>query len=63
MAGFYFENMNIRVPSGFTAAIAEAAKREGLPRSDFARRAVLDRIARAGVTPPPAKPVKKQGVE
>lgn len=52
MAASYIEIMNFRGPPGFMAAINEAAARENLKPSEFARRAILERIARTGVTPP-----------
>ncbi|MFG1359955.1 hypothetical protein [Xanthobacter pseudotagetidis] len=56
----YIEIMNIRGPQGFNAAITEAANRESITQAEFARRAILERIARAGVTPPAIKPPKTQ---
>lgn len=40
--------MNFRVPTGFLSAIAKAAGRERISQSEFARRAILERIAAAG---------------
>ncbi|MFG1210550.1 hypothetical protein [Xanthobacter flavus] len=60
MAANYIEIMNFRGPQGFMAAIAEAAARESIKPSEFARRAVLERIARNGVTPPALQPPKTQ---
>lgn len=60
MAVSYVESVNFRGPQGFTAAINEAAARESLRPSDFVRHAILERIARAGVTPPAVKPLPKQ---
>ncbi|MFG1341374.1 hypothetical protein [Xanthobacter autotrophicus] len=61
MAGSLTEIMNIRGPQGFNAAITEAANRESITQAEFARRAILERIERAGVTPPVLKPAKKEG--
>jgi len=60
MAANYIEVMQLRGPQGFTAALSEAANRERLRPSEFARRAILERIARAGVTPPAVTQPKKQ---
>lgn len=60
MAVCYVESVNFRGPQGFTAAINEAAARESLKPSDFVRRAILERIARTGVTPPAVKPLPKR---
>lgn len=58
MIASYPEFMTMRGPQGFTAAINEAAARESLSLSEFARRAIIER---AGVTPPVLKPAKKEG--
>ncbi|MFG1202351.1 hypothetical protein V5F29_08155 [Xanthobacter aminoxidans] len=60
MAGSLTEIMNIRGPQGFNAAITEAANRESITQAEFARRAILERIARTGVTPPAVKPLPKR---
>lgn len=60
MAASYFEVINFRGPQGFMAAVNKAAARESLKPSEFARRAILERIARVGVTPPALKPLSKQ---
>ncbi|MFG1182132.1 hypothetical protein [Xanthobacter versatilis] len=62
MIASYPEFMTMRGPQGFTAAINEAAARENLSLSEFARRAILERIERTGVTPPAVKhTVKREG--
>ena len=62
MAASYIEIMNIRGPQGFNAAITEAANRESITQAEFARRAILERIERTGVTPPAVKhTVKREG--
>lgn len=48
----YSEVFNFRGPPGFLAAIAEAADRERLSQSEFARRAIIKHIKQVGVTPP-----------
>lgn len=56
----YVEFMQLRGPQGFIAALSEAASRERLRPSEFARRAILERIARTGVTAPAVKSPKTQ---
>ena len=56
----YTEVMNFRGPRGFLSAVAEAAAREKLSQSEFARRALMERMERAGVTPPPAQKSRKR---
>ncbi|MFG1381265.1 hypothetical protein [Xanthobacter versatilis] len=61
MATQYIEILNVRGPQGFMAALNEAAARESLSTSEFARRALSERIERVGVTPPASpKPRKRR---
>lgn len=55
----YAEAMYFRLPRGFSAAMAEAATRVGLSRSEFARRAIAQHIERTGVKPPQAPQSRK----
>lgn len=57
----FVETVYVRAPQGMNAAMAEAAKRENITLAEFARRALHERIERAGVTPPALPPRKREG--
>ncbi len=45
----YFETIRFRAPEGLSAALAQAAARDFTSISEFARRALIDRLQEAGI--------------